>query len=257
MDGLSPETRALLARAEGGEELSAARRLALRGRIAGALGVAAPLAAARMSAAAPGKYTWLKGAWLWAGSVRALGAVGFASLVSAAAVAAGLGLAHRAPAPLAAVQAEAFVVAASPPAESIAAPPAESIAAPLSNPGRPSTSRRAPLPRLASAPPSALRAPSSPPAASAEPDLAVEAHILAKAQAALSAGNAADALTLLDDHDARFPGGELAPESGALRVTALCASGRTDEARVQAQRVHARFPSALPRASGSPCDPTR
>lgn len=274
MDGLSPETRDLLARAEGGDELPKARRLALRRRIAGALGVAVPLASARTSSAPIGKHGWLRGSSSWGWQL--LGAVGIVGAVSAAVAVARF--AHRAPAAGPAIQtapavvapalqeepvrverveapsdvglvARAFpVVSAAPPVAS-AAPPIISRAIVPLEPAAPSRSaRRAPIAPSEPAPSAPMAAPA--PAPSVGSDLAAEAHLLAKAQAALGAGRGTDALTLLNEHDARFPNGTLAPESGALRVRALCVSGRMDEARAQTERLRARFPSAVP---ASPC----
>jgi hypothetical protein len=48
---------------------------------------------------------------------------------------------------------------------------------------------------------------------------------------ALRRGDHDTALRLLGELDARFPEGALAPERAAERVFALCAAGRTDEAR--------------------------
>jgi hypothetical protein len=76
-----------------------------------------------------------------------------------------------------------------------------------------------------------------PPPIPRTPDaLAAEAHLVASAQAALDAKDPARALTLLDEHDRRFPSGLLKPESEALRVDALCGASRRKEARAAAVR---------------------
>jgi hypothetical protein len=81
-----------------------------------------------------------------------------------------------------------------------------------------------------------------------------EARVLAHAQAELAAGNSREALVLLTEHDQLFPAGALAPESGALRLEALCASGLVQEARTAAIGLKERFPSALAFARPqSPC----
>jgi hypothetical protein len=64
-----------------------------------------------------------------------------------------------------------------------------------------------------------------------------ETRLLASAQRALSAGAAAKALLLIDQHRARFPQGALAQERDAARVLALCALGR----RADAQRERHAF----------------
>jgi hypothetical protein len=61
--------------------------------------------------------------------------------------------------------------------------------------------------------------------------VADEARLLREADAARSSGDAAQALTLLEEHARRFPGGVLVEERSAERVVVLCALGRTSEAR--------------------------
>lgn len=63
------------------------------------------------------------------------------------------------------------------------------------------------------------------------PPLAEEVRLLKAAQKALNAGNAAAALEALAEHQRRFPRGQLALERSAVRIGALCALGRTAEAR--------------------------
>lgn len=88
-----------------------------------------------------------------------------------------------------------------------------------------------------------------------------ELAILAGAQAALRAGDAASALSLLGTKgpaDARF-----SAERRALRVRALCAAGREAEARREASLLLQSEPSSLQRAAvarscaGSESDPAR
>lgn len=72
--------------------------------------------------------------------------------------------------------------------------------------------------------------------------LAAEAALLQRAQTALAAGDPGAALQRLGEHAAQFAGGVLARERDALRVTALCAAGRTQEGRAEAAaflRAHA------------------
>jgi hypothetical protein len=61
-----------------------------------------------------------------------------------------------------------------------------------------------------------------------------EAALLASARAAISRGEARVALERLDQHAVRFPSGVLLEERRAVRVLALCASGKTSEARAAA-----------------------
>lgn len=73
--------------------------------------------------------------------------------------------------------------------------------------------------------------------------LADEARSLEAARVALAAGHASAALAALDQHDELFPRGELAPETAALRVEALSASGDRSAARSLGQAFLERNPS--------------
>jgi len=74
--------------------------------------------------------------------------------------------------------------------------------------------------------------------------LAAETRLLAQAQSQLSDGAAARALALLDQHRATFPRGELVPEREAARVLALCALGRTAEAKAAQARFERAYSSS-------------
>lgn len=80
-------------------------------------------------------------------------------------------------------------------------------------------------------------------------NLDAELSLLRRARAALTGGTHAEALALLAEHEQRFPTGHLAEERMVLRVQALRAIGRRDEARVAAARFAAQHP-------GSPHTPT-
>lgn len=72
-----------------------------------------------------------------------------------------------------------------------------------------------------------------------------ETRLVAAGVAALHAGDAARALTLLDQHARAYPNGVLAEERAAERVAALCALGRgaeAREARAAFLREHLRSP---------------
>jgi alpha-D-ribose 1-methylphosphonate 5-triphosphate synthase subunit PhnH len=72
-----------------------------------------------------------------------------------------------------------------------------------------------------------------------------ETRLVGAGVAALHAGDAARALTLLDQHAREYPHGILAEERAAERVAALCALGRAAEARQAAAaflRDHVRSP---------------
>lgn len=74
--------------------------------------------------------------------------------------------------------------------------------------------------------------------------LAEEIALLQRARRALARGDAAAALSALDEHAARFPGGTLAPERAHARVSALCLAGRRAEAETEAERL-GRTPAVL------------
>lgn len=63
-----------------------------------------------------------------------------------------------------------------------------------------------------------------------------ETRLLLSALRASEAGEPERALAVLDEHAARFPRGVLEPERSAERVRALCRAGRIGEARAAGQR---------------------
>jgi RNA polymerase sigma-70 factor, ECF subfamily len=79
--------------------------------------------------------------------------------------------------------------------------------------------------------------------------LTAEAELLGRAQRSLRAGDAAAALRLLDEHERRFPAGELGDERRGARVRALCELGRGAQARAEAQRLQSERPHS-PVAAG-------
>jgi len=62
-------------------------------------------------------------------------------------------------------------------------------------------------------------------------DVAAEVRLLGEANTLLRAGDAGRALRLLEEHARRYPKGALGEERDAARIAALCALGRTSEAR--------------------------
>jgi hypothetical protein len=249
MSDLSAETRALLDRARGGEALPAARRTALRRRIAGALGVAAPLAFGGVAAASVSVGTW---------AVRSLAVLGTAGVV---------GMAVLAPAPPVARPAHVATtdrvggVHAAPhgrppglPAESTTATPAPETPSEVSpEPTEP------PPPASASPHPEAPRPATSlhalrPAPERTEDALTAEVRILGDARDALAEGDAARALEILTAYRRRFAAGALAPEATAVRVDALCAAGRVADAEAEVRRFEALDPgSPLTRRFASTC----
>jgi hypothetical protein len=76
-------------------------------------------------------------------------------------------------------------------------------------------------------------------------DPAAELRLLRQAQSALSSGRGGEALALLRDHQRAFPRTQFRQERDAIRILALCATGRESAAR----RLGRRF---LERAGRSP-----
>ena len=93
----------------------------------------------------------------------------------------------------------------------------------------------------AGAPPPAPRATAS----ARDEGLAAERALLDEAQRALSAGRSADALELVGRHAAEHPRGRLGEEREGLWIRALIAAGRSDEARVRAERFKRSHPRSL------------
>ena len=67
--------------------------------------------------------------------------------------------------------------------------------------------------------------------------LAEEVAILSKATSALRAGNPAEGLRLLGEHQRKFPKGRLAEERRAARIQALCALGKLSAAEAELARL--------------------
>jgi len=85
-----------------------------------------------------------------------------------------------------------------------------------------------------------------PPRSAADPtSMSEEASLLQSAQRALSAGRAQAALSLLAEHELRFPSGALAEERRVAKVLALCSLGRTEEASILARAFVARSPRSV------------
>jgi hypothetical protein len=100
---------------------------------------------------------------------------------------------------------------------------------------------------------SASKAAAEPPAVApaapiAPSSLGAETALLEDARAALAGGDAAGALSLLDEHERAFPRGVLVEERLATRVFALCSLGRRTEAESVAERLLRQSPSSPLRA---------
>lgn len=124
-----------------------------------------------------------------------------------------------------------------PPEASIKAPPEASINAPPPAPSPPlPPSHKPPPPRRE---PLGAAVASAAPEPPSEPEVA----LVARAHRALSS-SPATALTLCDEHQARFAHGELAPEREVIAIGALAALGRRDDARARADRFRASHPGS-------------
>jgi outer membrane protein assembly factor BamD (BamD/ComL family) len=77
--------------------------------------------------------------------------------------------------------------------------------------------------------------------------------LMQQARAALAAHDPARALRALNEHARRFPDGALAEEREGLRIAALQAAGKRDEAQRDADRFKKRYPrSVLSQPSSGP-----
>lgn len=118
----------------------------------------------------------------------------------------------------------------SPPVDIAAAAPTQPVSAPPSLVGELREESLAATPRV----PPVRSLPSKPRSADS---LADEVALLSRASVELHAARPAAALEVLDEHERRFPKGLLTQERAAARVRALCALGRTEEARAELARL--------------------
>jgi hypothetical protein len=284
MKELDPLSRALLSAAAGCHEPLAADRARIRRRLIARLGVAAGLGAlgsaatqtspamAAMSGGAVAESS-LTATLLGSAKLLALGkVVGLTVAASAAGfggyewlasradtgaqptVAASAARAARArpfvtrgpTAAIAATTADSTATTSAATAESQAPERTEPQAPPSA--GRAVVARAPTIDQPLRQPSQAESAPPLPPVASFPsevPNLAAEARGLARAQAALTEGNAAQALTLLDQQKAQFPDGALDEERAAARVLALCRMGQVQAAGAAAAEFLRRSPRSV------------
>lgn len=104
------------------------------------------------------------------------------------------------------------------------------------NSGFPAVTATATLPGAGAERPQAAVDPAA--SSTAVDSLQEETRLLAAAHAALSRGDAASALVLIDEHAARFPSGVLAPERRAARAMALCKQGRAADGQREADALY-------------------
>jgi len=106
----------------------------------------------------------------------------------------------------------------------------------LAEPAPPAVASEAPAPSATPAPevesvPALPRAPTPKRPAPHSGDLAAEAALLHQAHSAYRRGQPAETLTLLREHALKYPSTQLSVERSTLKVLALCALNRIDEAR--------------------------
>jgi hypothetical protein len=221
---LDPDAKELIGRARDGEGPSEAERSRLRAAVTARIGAGVVLASAGATSAAGNASAAIGTAATLAAKVLAasvlvcgLGAAGYVALSS--------------PRP--------------PPARDSreSGPVAIEHAPPVSREDRPRPPASASPSPPSSPPPPA--APEAAPRAVALSPLEAETRALGGALTDLREGRAASALSALDAQRARFPDGALREERAEARIKALCALGRTEEARDNAARFFVEYPRSL------------
>jgi hypothetical protein len=246
MKGFGPETRALLERARTGHAPASGAKDRVRRTLEKRLGVGLA-AAAGLTTTTSALGAGIKGVIVLA-IVSAGATYSVHHFASAPPVPARTGVAIDASARIGAPRQQSVAAAALTTA-SASASAAPSADAPADAPKPERTVVAAPAPASASvaaSPSVAVAASASAIAIDAgpEPAIAREVAVLRAARAALSRGDATGTLTLLDEYGRAFPGGALGEERDAVRVEALCASGRASEARTAAERFERAFPGS-------------
>ncbi len=211
--GLSHETDEVLRRARLSEAMPLAKRRQLKAAVLSRIAAAGSVTLVATEAAGGGLWASafgavIKGAATFA-AVASLGAGGYLALRPA----------QRVPAPVEAPSASMPATAAQPEARAIVTPPV--VAAPPKATPRPMRSKTAA--RTAERPAPVVATP-----VVESSSLAEETHLLREADRAVRAGDGERAMALLNDHAARFPDGNLAPERAAERLVVLCLDGKAD-----------------------------
>lgn len=230
MTDLSPEAKALVDLARADDEPTEADRARVRGALGASVATALVMgsttsvaASATAKAAALGVGVGLGGAAkiaMWVGVGMALGAATTGVIV----------VATQSPAD------KPRPAATSPSRTSDRTPraAADDVNAPAEAPSSTTT-----IPLEVTSKPAAVK-----PSPTAPSSLPVEMHLLATARAALSAGDARRALSLLEEHERDFPSGVLAEERRASKVFALCELGRRADAARAAMEFLRTAPSS-------------
>jgi hypothetical protein len=125
------------------------------------------------------------------------------------------------------------------PVEVVSRPPSPApVLTPIAEPPKPVRSA-APTRASSSTPPVPQ------PPRSSESDLTAENALITRARAALVRGDADGALAAVEEHETRFASGALSEEREVVRVQALVAADRRDEAGARARRFHEQFPNSM------------
>ena len=124
-----------------------------------------------------------------------------------------------------------------------AKPPAITLPEPSS--ARASGSEPAPVAPSARAQPVETPVASARPTASRQEGGPEEIQLLSDARKADARRDYASVLSILSEHERKFPGGRLSEEREVLRVKALVGLGRTDQARRTAARFRRQFPKSV------------
>jgi hypothetical protein len=212
--GLSHETEEVLRRARLSEAMPLAKRRKLKAAVLSRIAAAGSVTLAASEAAGGGLWASgfgaaIKGAATFA-VVASLGAGGYFAMRPA----------HRMPTQPAVVEARDPKPQASeipPPAAVVFAPPQATARLARAKVAARPASRPAPAPAPAVAAPVVESS-----------SLAEETQLLREADRAVRAGDGERAMALLNDHAARFPDGNLAPERAAERLVVLCLDGKAD-----------------------------
>jgi hypothetical protein len=238
MNDLSMEAKDLIARAREADGPGAERRARVKRAVAAALVAASATVGATGTVAAAGVAG--KSA-LTAGSVAIWLGIGAALGTVASAPALVVRLTRPEP--------SAHVAGPASPTSRVVEAPAD-VARPASAPVSADTAEMTTAPVAAR---NEVRATASGVAAEPPPSLRDETRVLEAAQRELASGRARSALSLLDEHEKRFPSGALGEERSAARVLSLCALGRTEEARRTATAFLEGSPRSplIPRLRGS------
>jgi len=132
------------------------------------------------------------------------------------------------------------------PSASVSAAPPAATHSEVSPAGSPEAADAAAEARTPTAAP-ALESPAPIPRAQKSPreERAGELQLLVRARQASALGDSLAVLALADEHERTYPAGRLAEEREVLRVKALVALGRLEQARRAGAKFHRRFPRSV------------